>query len=111
LAEEFHAPLAGLMVRYAVEPPSTVAGPTLVGDGLAFKALKPAEDTDAVVLRCVNLTQRRTRGMWRWPTRVKRAVRARLDETPLESLELTEDGTEFFFEAAPREVVTVLVWP
>jgi alpha-mannosidase len=78
LAEEFHAPLAGLMVRYAVEPPSTVAGPTLVGDGLAFKALKPAEDTDAVVLRCVNLTQRRTRGMWRWPTRVKRAVRARL---------------------------------
>ena len=29
----------------------------------------------------------------------------------LESLELTEDGTEFFFEAAPREVVTVLVWP
>jgi alpha-mannosidase len=111
LAEEFHAPLAGLMMRHAVEPPTTVTGPTLVGEGLAFKALKPAENGEAVVLRCVNLTERRTRGMWRWPVRARRAVRARLDETPLESLELSEDGTELFFEAAPREVVTLLVWP
>jgi alpha-mannosidase len=111
LAEEFHAPLAGLMVRQAVDLPPSVTGPMLVGDGLAFKSLKPAENDDAIVLRCVNLTRRRARGMWRWPSPMRRAVQACLDETPIEALELTEGGTECFFEAGPREVVTVLFWP
>jgi alpha-mannosidase len=86
-----------------------VHGPTLVGEGLAFKALKPRERGAGVVVRCFNQTLQRREGAWLWPHPVKRAVRARLDETPLNDVIVTGDGRRIAFAAAPREVVTILV--
>jgi alpha-mannosidase len=109
LAEEFHAPLAGLMLSYAGDIASAVTGPRLDGDGLRFEALKLADLGNALVLRCVNVSDRSTRGKWTFPWSVRSAHRARLDETPLAALRVTADGCEVTFTAAPREIVTVLI--
>jgi alpha-mannosidase len=109
VAEEFHAPLAGLMYRSGVEVPRAVAGPQLEGAGLAFRALKPRDDGPGVVLRCVNLTRRPQRGRWVWPVPVGRAYRARLDETVIAEIATRANRRVIPFEAGPREVVTVVV--
>jgi hypothetical protein len=108
-AEEFHAPLAGRMLRWGIAVPEVVQGSELVGEGLAFKALKPRDDGPGVVLRCVNLTAGPVAGAWRWPGPILRAFRARLDETVLEQLEPANDRREIRFVAGPREIVTIIV--
>ena len=109
LAEEFHAPLTGLMLRYGVDLPAEMSGPALVGEGLAFKALKPRERGTGIVLRCFNQTIQRREGAWIFPQPVKRAIRARLDETPVNDVMTTDGGRRIAFAAGPREVVTILV--
>jgi alpha-mannosidase len=111
LAEEFHAPAAGFMLRYGIDVPESIGGPELRGVGLAFKALKDAETGDAVVVRCVNLTTRAVKGVWRWPVPIGRAAQARLDETVIAELPVAHDRREIPFVAGPREVVTILVTP
>ena len=108
-AEEFHAPLAGRMLRWGIAVPDAVSGPVLIGDGLAFKALKPRDDGPGVVVRCVNLTDQSCPGRWRWPRSVGRAFRARLDETVLAEIRLGADRRDVRFKAGPREVVTIVV--
>ncbi|UCF40233.1 MAG: hypothetical protein JSW43_10910 [Gemmatimonadota bacterium] len=109
LAEEFHAPLGGLMLPYGTDVPELVEGPALSGDGLALKAVKPSEDGTGLVLRCVNLTGERVSGGWTLPFAVEESRCARLDETPLRALTVAEGGNRITFDAGPREVVTVLV--
>lgn len=111
LADEFHAPLAAYMCRAGVQVPGEVRGPELRGTGLSFRALKPREEGPGVVARCVNLTPRARAGRWIWPTGVSRAFRSRLDETPVQELPLTGDRRTIAFDAAPREVVTIIVEP
>jgi len=111
LAEEFHAPPAGLMLRYGIDVPERIRGPELRGAGLAFKALKSAEAGEAVMVRCVNLTTKAVNGTWTWPDPVARAVRARLDETEIAELSVVNHGREIRFVAAAREVVTIIVTP
>jgi alpha-mannosidase len=111
LAEEFHAPLAGLMLPYGIGVPDSVEGPALSGVGLVLKAVKPSESGDALVLRCANVTERRVSGAWTIPFEIDRAHRARLDETRLREIVIPEEGQRIPFEAAPREVVTILVEP
>jgi hypothetical protein len=108
-AEEFHAPLAGRMLRWGRAVPDAVSGPELIGEGLAFKALKARDDGPGVVVRCVNLTDQPRPGRWRWPRPIARAFRARLDETVLAEIRLGRDRREVKFEAKPREVVTIVV--
>ena len=109
LAEEFHAPLSGLMLRYGIDVPASVAGPQLVGAGLAFKALKTAENGSGIVVRCVNVTAMAVEGYWVWPTPIKRAVLSRLDEAPLQEIVLDDERRRVRFTARPREVVTIVV--
>lgn len=109
LAEEFHAPLSGLMLPYGVAVPDAVEGPALSGDGLAFKAAKPSEDGAALVLRCVNLTQRSTAGSWSLPFEIERAWWARLDESRLRDVTPAGGERRIDFTAGPREVVTLLI--
>ncbi|MBI4421524.1 MAG: hypothetical protein HY560_11930 [Gemmatimonadetes bacterium] len=111
LAEEFHAPCAGLMLRYGIAVPAMVEGPTLTGSGLAFKALKPREAGPGVVARCVNLTDTVVEGAWTWPAPVARAYEARLDETPIRECPLEAGGRQVRFRAAPRAPVTIVVEP
>jgi len=108
-AETFHAPVIGRMLRYGIAVPQAEAGPELSGEGLVFSALKPRDDGEGVVLRCVNVTRQRVAGTWRWPTAITRALRARLDETVLAELKLGRDRRTIRFTAGPREIVTVVV--
>jgi alpha-mannosidase len=109
LAEEFHAPLAGLMLPYGTTLPDVVEGPELSGAGLGFKAAKPSEDGSALVLRCVNLTERAATGSWSLPFDIERAWWARLDETRLREVTPTAGERRIDFTAGPREVVTLVV--
>jgi alpha-mannosidase len=52
------------------------AGFELRGEGLAFGAVAPSDDGAWVVLRCVNVTTRRSRASGRWRTRSRREARA-----------------------------------
>jgi alpha-mannosidase/mannosylglycerate hydrolase len=108
-ADDFHAPLAGRMYRSGIDVPEVVDGPGLTGSGLAFRALKPREEGEGIVLRCVNLTRRARQGTWTFPSPVTRAFRARLDETVEAELALSPDRRTIAFRAGPREIVTVIV--
>ena len=111
LAEEFHAPLAGLMLQHGIGVPDVVPGPALSGDGLRLESVKPSEDGASLVLRCVNVTDRRVSGGWLLPFEVDWIHRSRLDETTLREVPVPEEGHRIAFEAGPREVVTILVEP
>ena len=106
LADDVLHPLRGEPWRTAIDPVARHTGPELVGQGLAFSAMKESEDGEWVVLRCVNLLESEVEGAWQLPA-AREAVLSRLDETPLEALPV-HDGC-IRFVAAPRQVVTILV--
>ena len=80
-ADDVLNPLVGTTLRSALAVPAPVDGVELVGDGLAFSAIKESEDGGWLVLRCVNLLERDVAGAWRLPFDVAEAHLARLDET------------------------------
>jgi hypothetical protein len=59
------------------------------------------------VLRCVNRRAADVQGAWRFRRPVGEAALARLDETRLEPIAITDGGVRFV--APPRAIVTVLV--
>jgi alpha-mannosidase len=105
LADDVLHPLTGATWRTAIDAPTVIHGAELTGDGLAFSAIKPSEDGEWTVLRCVNLLDREVAGNW-CLAGAREARLARLDETPLGVLQVA-DGV-IPFEAPPRGVVTVL---
>ena len=102
-------PLTGATLRSAVLVPEQFGGVALRGAGLAFSSVKNTEEGDGLVLRCVNFLDQSVDGEWavNVKRRISEAHRARLDETPLQRLELSENRVHF--RAAPREVVTIIV--
>jgi alpha-mannosidase len=106
-ADDVLCPLIGTTLRSALHVPPPVAGPELVGGGLAFSTMKESEDGEWLVLRCVNLTDDEVDGRWRLPFDPRSARVARLDETVMS--ELIPTGRDLVFRAAPRAIVTVLV--
>jgi hypothetical protein len=87
--------------------PHEVGGIELSGNGLVFSSAKPAQREGLIALRCVNRRDVGVRGNWElgWP--IVEAMRARLDETPEGTL--SANGKSVGFEAAPKEIVTLLV--
>jgi alpha-mannosidase len=106
-ADDILLPLRASTLRSALRVPDPVAGIELHGAGLAFSTIKESEDGQWLVLRCVNLIDAPVAGSWRLPFDVLEAQRARLDETGTDAL--TSIDRVVSFEAAPREIVTVLV--
>jgi len=106
-AEDELVPLEGVTLRSNLLAPRTRGGVALDGAGLSFSALMPAARTGWIVLRCVNLRATAVRGTWRLAAGMLEAARARLDETVIEPLDVTEGSVNF--TAAPHEIVTVLV--
>ena len=102
LADDILLPLRGEPWRTAIDPPASIPGPALFGQGLAFSTMKESEDGESVVLRCVNLLDEAVEGGWQLPG-AHEIVRARLDETPLEGV---QGGDRFLVR--PRGVVTIL---
>ena len=105
-ADDVLVPVQGTTLRSALAMPAPTRGVELIGDGLAFAALKESEDGTSLVLRCVNLTDAPVEGRWRFGIPRRAAHLARLDETPLDALAI--DGSDIPFTARPRAVVTVL---
>lgn len=107
LADDVLLPIMGETLRSNLREPHAAGGLELSGDGLVFSAAKPAQRAGWIVLRCVNRRDTSARGTWRLNRTIIEAVRARLDETPEGALRV--DGSTVGFEAAPREIVTLLV--
>ena len=81
----------------------------LEGDGLVFSGLKPAEQGEAMVLRCYNATARPTAGSLALRRAGSSAQRARADERQLHEIRLGEGGRFVPFHAAAHEIVTIMV--
>jgi alpha-mannosidase len=107
LADDLLLPLRGETIRYNLDDPHRAGGLELDGEGLAFSAAMPARAAEWMVLRCVNRRAEATHGQWRIARPVTEAMRARLDETPIEPLAVRDGRVEF--DAEPHEIVTILV--
>jgi hypothetical protein len=112
-SDRFLHPLRGFTLRASTTETRLAGGIELSGAALSSSAIKESESGRAIVLRCVNLSEREQAGTWTLPSPVESAHRARLDETPLEGIEAreVEGKTVIAFTAGPRAVVTILVTP
>ncbi|MCY7378460.1 MAG: hypothetical protein LH467_03860 [Gemmatimonadaceae bacterium] len=107
LADDVLHPIVGETLRSNLLENVECGGLELYGDGLTFSAAAPAQREGWIVLRCVNQRDAPVRGRWTLNRPVREAVRSRLDETPLDSLDV--DGHSVSFDAVPFDVVTVLL--
>jgi len=107
LADDVLLPLTGRTLRSYVGEPLVAGGLELEGEGLAFSAATPAREPGWIVLRCVNRLEREVRGRWRARRAIGEAKLARLDETPVETIEVDDGAVPFV--AAPHAIVTLLV--
>ncbi|HEV2642820.1 MAG TPA: glycoside hydrolase family 38 C-terminal domain-containing protein [Candidatus Elarobacter sp.] len=107
LADDVLLPIAGETLRSNLLEPREAGGLELSGEGLAFSSAMPAQRAGWFALRCVNRRDVAVQGAWRLARPIAEAVRARLDETPEGPLRV--NGSSVSFEAAPKELVTVLV--
>lgn len=106
--DDFLLPLTGTSWRSAIAPPALAGGLALEGQGLAFSSCRPADDGNALVLRCVNRLSRPVQGAWR-VAGLGAAALARLDGHPLGDLAVADDRVSFV--APPNGVVTILAFP
>jgi 2-O-(6-phospho-alpha-D-mannosyl)-D-glycerate hydrolase len=106
-ADDVLLPLEGRTLRSTLSVPAPVHGLELHGRGLAFSTCKESEDGAFVVVRCVNLLDEMVEGAWTFGVAIRQAHRARLDETLLEPLAISDRRVEF--QAPSRAVVTILV--
>ncbi|HVX41997.1 MAG TPA: glycosyl hydrolase-related protein [Gemmatimonadaceae bacterium] len=107
IADDVLSPIVGTTLRSALDTPRAVAGPELLGAGLAFSAIKESEDGAWLVLRCVNVRDEEVSGAWRLPFEPHAARLALLDETIISELEIQD--REIPFTAPARGIVTILV--
>jgi alpha-mannosidase len=107
LADDVLLPIMGETLRSNLLEPHEVGGIELSGDGLVFSCAKPAQREGWIALRCVNRRDVSVQGTWKFGRTIVEAVRARLDETPEGTVSV--NGQSIGFEAAPNEIVTVLV--
>jgi hypothetical protein len=89
-----------------VLPPDAV---TLEGEGLVLSAVKPAEESAGIVLRCYNPRAEPVDGVWVFGTPRARARRIRADERGGEAVSLAGEGRAIAFSAAPGAWVTHVV--
>jgi alpha-mannosidase len=107
LADDVLLPIRGETLRSNLLEPREVGGIELSGDGLVFSCAKPAERAGWIALRCVNRRDVGVRGTWAFGRPIMEAMRGRLDETPEGTISV--NGRSVAFDAAPKEIVTVLV--
>jgi alpha-mannosidase len=107
LTDDVLLPIVGETLRSNLLEPREVGGIELSGDGLIFSCAKPAQLAGWIVLRCVNRRDVSVWGTWQFPRTIGEAERARLDETREGTVSV--NGKSVTFEAAPKEIVTVLV--
>jgi len=107
LADDVLLPIKGETLRSNMVEPREVGLIELSGDGLVFSSAKPAQREGWIAVRCVNRREVAVRGTWTFGRRIVESVRARLDETPDGTVSV--NGRSVMFEAAAKEILTVLV--
>jgi len=107
LADDVLLPIKGETLRSNLLDPREVGLIELAGDGLVFSSAKPAQRDGWIAMRCVNRRDVAVWGTWTFGRTIVEAVRARLDETPEGPVSV--NGRAVMFEAAAKEIVTVLV--
>ncbi|MGQ0539137.1 MAG: glycosyl hydrolase-related protein [Gemmatimonadaceae bacterium] len=107
IADDVLLPLSGYTRHDSVSDPPPVHGVALEGTGLVFAALKESEDGRSIVARCVNVTGKDVPGAWIFPRPVRSAQLARLDESPIGSIE--PRGATVPIVVRPHGIHTVLV--
>ena len=110
-ADDVLHPLRATTLRSALRLPPPTEGPSLDGEGLVVSAVKPADDGDGMVLRCVNVRDRHVEGRWVVPGGLAAAWRSELDERRGEPARLSHEGTVLDLAVPPRALVTVRVRP
>jgi hypothetical protein len=112
-SDRFINPMRGFTIRGVVNEPSLSGGVELRGTALSATTVKESEDGRAIVLRCVNLSEREQTGSWTLPVPVESAYYGRLDETTGQRIDPSEhEGRSTVeFIAGPRAVVTILITP
>jgi hypothetical protein len=83
----------------------------LEGAGLVLSSVKPAEEGEAIVLRCYNARGEPVDGRWRFSRRAARAVLIRADERGGSELPLGADGRAVSFRAGPHAMITIALHP
>lgn len=107
LADDVLLQIKGETLRSNMLEPREAGLIELAGDGLVFSCAKPAQREGWIALRCINRREVAVRGTWTFGRTIVEAMRARLDETP-EGM-VSVNGRSVMFEAAAKEIVTVLV--
>ena len=108
LWETVFVPVRGLWIRDAIGLAAPGGGVTLEGTGLVFSTLKPVVG-GGMALRCVNPTDRRAAGAWRFAEPVQSAHRTRLDEGDPVPLVLEGHGRVVRFTVEPHGTSTIVV--
>jgi len=111
LWEDAFLPPRGIWLRQAtpLDPPATAI--QLEGDGLVFSSLKPAAESDGIVLRCYNATGSEVVGQVDLAAPLSGAATVRADERESHPLELGPNRSAVRFDAGPHEIVTLLLTP
>ena len=110
LWESVFAPVRGMWIRDAVGLVAPGGGVTLEGAGLEFLALKPANGAgEGIVLRCLNPSNQRAAGAWRFTAAVQSAHRTRMDEGEPVPLVLEDSGRVVRFSVEPHGISTIVV--
>jgi alpha-mannosidase len=112
-SDRFLHPLRGTTLRLSTARLAVAGGIELSGTALSPSAIKESESGRAMVLRCVNLSDREQAGTWMLPVPIESAQLARLDESVVQGLDAREDDgrSVIAFTAGPRAVVTILATP
>ena len=109
LWEDLFLPVRAVWMRQASPLSPAAIDVRLEGYGLVFSGLKPAEQGEAMVLRCYNATGKPTAGLWHFNQPVSSARRARADEAGLHDIRLGDGGRIVPFHAGAHEIVTIMV--
>jgi alpha-mannosidase len=111
LWEDAFLPPRAIWLRQATELAPAATGIRLDGEGLVFSALKPAAESDGVVLRCYNATGSDVVGQLELAAPLTAAAKVRADERESQPLELGPNRSSVRFDAGPHEIVTLLLTP
>jgi alpha-mannosidase len=111
LWEDAFLPPRAIWLRQATELDPASTGVQLEGEGLVFSALKPAAESDGIVLRCYNATGSDVVGRLELAAPLAAAAKVRADERESQPLELGPNRSSVRFDAGPHEIVTLLLTP
>jgi alpha-mannosidase len=111
LWEDVFLPPRAIWLRQATPLRLPRSGLELEGDGLVLSCVKPADEGDAIVLRCYNARGEPVEGRWRLDRPAARAILQRADERGGTELALADDGRAVPFHAGPHALVTIAITP